>query len=99
MMRQVSREESESCVRWLYASLVRGLIPLRGPVFGVYLLGTGFFIYTFAPRLATEIFPTVDAGQFQLRMRAPTGTRVERTEAPELKALDVSRPECGREQV
>ena len=31
-------------------------------------------------RLGTEIFPTVDAGQFQLRLRAPVGTRIERTE-------------------
>ena len=33
-----------------------------------------------AGQLGTEIFPTVDAGQFQLRLRAPTGTRIERTE-------------------
>ena len=31
-------------------------------------------------RLGTEIFPSVDAGQFQLRLRAPAGTRVESTE-------------------
>jgi multidrug efflux pump subunit AcrB len=41
----------------------------------------------------------VDAGQFQLRMRAPTGTRVERTEVLELKALDVIRQEVGPDNV
>jgi multidrug efflux pump subunit AcrB len=41
-----------------------------------------------APRLGTEIFPTVDAGQFQLRLRAPTGTRIERTEVLTLRALE-----------
>ena len=34
-----------------------------------------------APRLGTEIFPPGDAGQFQLRFRAPAGTQFERTEA------------------
>ena len=41
------------------------------------------------PRIGTEIFPTVDTSQFQLRLRAPTGTRIERTELIALKALDV----------
>ena len=30
--------------------------------------------------LGTELFPRVDTGQFQLRIRAPAGTRLERTE-------------------
>ena len=34
-----------------------------------------------APRMATEFFPDVDAGQFILNVAAPDGTRVERTEA------------------
>ncbi len=34
-----------------------------------------------APRLATEFFPKVDAGQFILHVAAPEGTRVETTEA------------------
>lgn len=34
-----------------------------------------------APRLATEFFPKVDAGQFILNVAAPEGTRVEKTEA------------------
>jgi multidrug efflux pump subunit AcrB len=34
-----------------------------------------------APRLATEFFPKVDAGQFIVNVAAPEGTRVENTEA------------------
>ena len=51
------------------------------------------------PRLATEIFPSVDTGQFQLRLRAPTGTRIERTEVLTLKALDIIRREAGPDNV
>jgi multidrug efflux pump subunit AcrB len=99
MMRQGEREESEGGLRGLYTSMMRGLMPLRWAVFGVYLVGAGVLLYALAPRLATEIFPTVDAGQFQLRMRAPTGTRVERTEILELKALDVISHEVGPENL
>src|SRR5262249_14213814 len=33
-----------------------------------------------AAKVGREIFPVVDSGQFQLRIKAPTGTRIERTE-------------------
>ena len=38
----------------------------------------------------TEIFPKVDAGQAQLRLRLPTGTRLERTEEATRKILGLS---------
>jgi multidrug efflux pump subunit AcrB len=38
-------------------------------------------------QLGTEIFPQTDAGQFQFRLKAPTGTRIEQTEAITLEAL------------
>src|SRR5204863_5261162 len=41
------------------------------------------------PRMGTEIFPATDTKQLQLRLRAPTGTRLERTELIEMKAMDV----------
>jgi multidrug efflux pump subunit AcrB len=45
-----------------------------------YLAGTIFAITLFLPFLGTEIFPQIDAGQLQLRLRAPTATRLETTE-------------------
>ena len=33
-----------------------------------------------APRIGTELFPPVDAGQFTVLVRGPSGTRVEKTE-------------------
>lgn len=38
----------------------------------------------------TEIFPKVDVGQAQLRLRLPTGTRVERTEEATKKILSIA---------
>jgi multidrug efflux pump subunit AcrB len=51
------------------------------------------------PLLGRELFPTVDTGQFQLRLRAPTGIRVERTEEITLKALDIINEEAGENNV
>ena len=45
-----------------------------------YLAGTLFAITLFVPFLGTEIFPQIDAGQLQLRLRASTATRLETTE-------------------
>ena len=49
--------------------------------------------------LGTEIFPQVDAGQFQFRLRAPDGTRIEQTEEITREALDFIGKEVGPENV
>src|SRR5215212_7286227 len=48
-----------------------------------------------ARTLGSDMFPAVDNGQFVLRLRAPTGTRIERTEDIALRALDNIRAEVG----
>jgi CzcA family heavy metal efflux pump len=40
--------------------------------------------------IGTEIFPKVDSGQAQVRLRLPTGTRIERTEEATQKLLAVA---------
>ncbi len=40
----------------------------------------GLVLVLVGGHLGQEIFPQVDAGQFQLRVKAPPGTRIERTE-------------------
>ena len=56
-------------------------------------------IFFVGRRLGTEIFPTIDAGQFALRLRAPTGTRVEQTEALALQSLGIIQREVGSNNV
>jgi len=45
--------------------------------------------------LGMEIFPQVDAGQFQFRLRAPDGTRIEQTEEITREALNFIGKEVG----
>jgi multidrug efflux pump subunit AcrB len=44
-----------------------------------------------APFIGTDFFPTVDAGQIRLHVRAPAGTRIEETEAYFAKVEDTIR--------
>ena len=64
-----------------YAARLPGVVALRWLVVPVYLRRRGAVIFVVGRALGPEIFPMVDAGQFQLRLRAPAGTRIEQTEA------------------
>ena len=46
----------------------------------VYLLVVLFLAFVMYRSLGKEIFPSTSTGQFQLRLKMPTGTRIERTE-------------------
>jgi multidrug efflux pump subunit AcrB len=46
----------------------------------VMLLGFAAGSLALAPRIGRDFFPSVDAGQFRLHVRAPAGTRIEETE-------------------
>lgn len=47
----------------------------------------------------TEIFPKVDAGQMQLRLRMPPGTRIERTETATIRVLQLIAEAAGKDNV
>ena len=78
-----------------YAAVLRPLLAMRWAVVLVYGAGTVAGLYVLAPRLGTEIFPKVDAGQIQLRMRAAPGTQLEKTEALALRVLELIKREAG----
>ena len=86
-------------VRGKYQNLMRGVWRLRWVALAGYLVIVLAGIFLIGRNLGTDIFPSVDTGQFQLRLRAPTGTRVERTEVIALKALDAIKAEAGSDNV
>jgi multidrug efflux pump subunit AcrB len=79
--------------RWLslarfqdgYAGVLRGVLWFRWVLVPAYLVGVPGVLVAWwladHPGLGVEIFPKVDSGQFQLRVRAPDGTLLEDTEA------------------
>ncbi len=56
----------------------------------VYVLGSISLVVLLFSLIGTDIFPKVDAGQAQVRMRLSTGTRLERTEEATQKLLAVA---------
>jgi multidrug efflux pump subunit AcrB len=62
-----------------YARFADRLIGWRWPVLVGYLAVSVSIVFLLG-RVGTELFPRVDTGQFQLRVRAPAGTRLEKTE-------------------
>jgi multidrug efflux pump subunit AcrB len=64
-----------------------------------YLVAAVGAVVLVAPHLGSEIFPNVDTGQFRMRLRAPTGTRIEKTEQLFQGALEQIKAEVGAENV
>ena len=82
-----------------YAGLGRKLVRGRWATVAAYLVLAAVAMVFLGRRLGTEIFPKVDAGQIQLRLRAPTGTHIDGTEAVALQALDLIKQEAGPQYV
>src|SRR5436190_125914 len=79
--------------------LLRRALPLRWLVLAIYIVVTLGGSALMLRALGSDLFPSVDTGQLQLRLRAPTGTRVERTEDIALKALKIIDDEAGASHV
>jgi multidrug efflux pump subunit AcrB len=65
----------------------------------IYLVAAGLIVVVVGRSLGTEIFPQVDAGQFQFRLRAPVGTRIEKTEEIVQEALEEIKRQAGPENI
>jgi multidrug efflux pump subunit AcrB len=82
-----------------YQGFSRGLLKASWIVIIVYLAVSAGIIVLAGRNIGTEIFPRVEAGQIQLRLRAPAGTHVTGTEAIALRALDIIKTEVGPQNV
>jgi len=65
----------------------------------VYLAVCALIILVIFPRLGREIFPVVDTGAFRLRLRAPDGTHIAKSEQYAKQALDTVAQTVGPENV
>ncbi len=67
-------------------------------VLSYFLIAFAITGYCFV-KIGAEIFPQADAGQFQLRLRGPTGTSINNTEAYTLKLIDFTKQIVGAANV
>jgi multidrug efflux pump subunit AcrB len=82
-----------------FEQVLRPAVRLRWALIAVYLFACGAIIVGLGPQLGVEIFPTVDTGQFRLRLRAEDGTHFDRTETIALQALDIIKKKLGEDQI
>jgi multidrug efflux pump subunit AcrB len=97
--RHVAHDERPGRVQQIYSRLLSGVVAARWLVVPGYLATSVLIIVVLVPRLGLEIFPTIDAGEFRIRMRGPDGTHIEKTEQLALQTLDIVKERVGQENV
>src|SRR5262245_5241615 len=80
LLRARAPHEGKQRIRDAYARLARVLVRGRWIAVPAYLAIVVPIVWLVAGPLPTQLFPRSDNGQMQLRIRAPAGTRLERTE-------------------
>jgi multidrug efflux pump subunit AcrB len=96
-LRSVGHGEADWLLRLKrrYARLLGRLLAAPVPVVVTYVLVCAAIVFALGPRLGLELFPEGSPEQLQIRMRAQTGTRIERTEQLALAALEAIKAELG----
>ena len=93
------RTPSGSPANGWFSRFVVASVRLRWLIVPAYLVACGATLFWASGQLGIEIFPTVDAGEFRLRFRAPDGTHIDTTEQIALKILDTVKQKVGENNV
>jgi multidrug efflux pump subunit AcrB len=95
LMKERASHEEQGWLRHFYDRYLRGVLRLRWVLALVYVGASVALVWILLPRMGTELFPDANAPLFRIRLRAPTGTRIEETERIVLRALDTIGRELG----
>ena len=82
-------------LRSLYKRYLAATLRFRWPLVLGYLAAAIGLVWVLLPRMGTELFPEANAPLLRIRLRAPTGTRIEETERVVLRALSAIRDGIG----
>ena len=103
LMKYLKHEEHEdgkfNRFKKRYLTFVDRLSNKRRFVLSAYFLTVGIILAGSFYLIGIEIFPKVDAGQAQVRLRLKPGTRIERTEAATQQLLALSEEIVGKGNV
>jgi multidrug efflux pump subunit AcrB len=102
LLEEKHRERREGIfdrLRSCYSRYLGFVLKTRWPLVIGYLAGSFGLVHLLLPQMGTEIFPASDSSLLRIRLRAPSGTRVEETERMVLRALDAIKSEAGPQHV
>lgn len=85
--------------RMRFNRFIERLLNYRKPVTVLYLLGITALAVLMLNTIGRDVLPKVNSSQFQLRLRAPDGTRVERTEEKAIAVLKELEKMVGKEHI
>ncbi len=85
--------------RMRFNRFMERLLAYRKPVTLLYLLGITALAVLMLNTIGRDVLPKVNSSQFQLRLRAPDGTRVERTEEKAIAVLNELEKMVGKEHI
>ncbi|MBS1669617.1 MAG: efflux RND transporter permease subunit [Bacteroidetes bacterium] len=86
-------------IRIRLINFLKRMIPYRAPISIAYVVGSLLLAYLMINHIGRDVLPKSNAGQFQVRLDAPDGTRIEKTELVTLKAIDVIDSLVGKNNV
>lgn len=71
-----------------YSYTLRSWFPRSMPLFFFYLISAGGIVAVLINQVGTDVMPTSNNGDFQLRIQAPQGSRLEKTEELYLSVIE-----------
>ncbi|MET0465829.1 MAG: efflux RND transporter permease subunit [Chitinophagaceae bacterium] len=85
--------------RMRYLRFINRMMPYRKPIVIAYILIVCGFAFWMMQSIGRDVLPKVNGSQFQVRLRAPEGTRIETTEQKTLSAINGIKQIVGPENV
>jgi multidrug efflux pump subunit AcrB len=82
-----------------FMGFLQFLMPVKKPVVTAYIVSVIGLAALLLMAIGRDVLPKVDSGEFQVRLRAPEGTRIERTEEKLIKSLTLLEQLVGKENI
>jgi len=82
-----------------YLRLIDKMMPYRKMIVPIYLMVTILIIFLLFNLIGRDVLPKVNGSQFQVRLSAPQGTRMEETEKKTITAINAIKKIVGPDNV
>ncbi|OQP61751.1 acriflavin resistance protein [Niastella vici] len=86
-------------LRARFLRFLQRILPYRKPVVLAYIVLVSGAAVLLLANIGRDVLPRTSSGQFQLRIKAPEGTRIERTEALMIKTLGALDELVGKKNI
>jgi multidrug efflux pump subunit AcrB len=86
-------------IRLRFLNFIERIMPFRKPIVIIYLLGTIAIAGILLTLIGKDVLPKVNGSQFQVRIRTPDGTRIERTEEKTIKTIEILKNIVGADNI